>query len=153
MSDPDKTPIFTAAVYVNQDAVEGSQLPPMSEVGATSAPLTSAAFFIGAHCKAYNEDFMLCKDENPDPKHCLKEGRKVTRCAMDLLAKIKASCGEEFKAHWQCLDNKNHEAQYCRKQERVFNDCVFQRMGLQKHIPDTPKGEKPIHLKEKPIYH
>lgn len=54
------------------------------EVGATSAPLKSAAFFIGSYCKDYNEDFMLCKDENNDPAHCLKEGRKVTRCAMDL---------------------------------------------------------------------
>lgn len=54
------------------------------EVGATSAPLKSAAFFIGSYCKDYNEDFMLCKEENNDPAHCLKEGRKVTRCAMDL---------------------------------------------------------------------
>ncbi|KAF8986730.1 calpain 7, partial [Haplosporangium bisporale] len=53
------------------------------EVGVTSAPLKSAAFFIGSYCKDYNEDFMLCKDENSDPAHCLKEGRKVTRCAMD----------------------------------------------------------------------
>ena len=30
------------------------------------------------------EDFMLCKKENRDPEHCLKEGRKVTRCAADL---------------------------------------------------------------------
>lgn len=27
---------------------------------------------------------MLCKAENRDPAHCLKEGRKVTRCAQDL---------------------------------------------------------------------
>jgi hypothetical protein len=30
------------------------------------------------------EDFMLCKAENRDPAHCLKEGRRVTRCATDL---------------------------------------------------------------------
>jgi NADH dehydrogenase (ubiquinone) 1 alpha subcomplex subunit 8 len=30
------------------------------------------------------EDFMLCKNENREPAHCLKEGRKVTRCATDL---------------------------------------------------------------------
>lgn len=30
------------------------------------------------------EDFMLCKAESRDPAHCLKEGRKVTRCAQDL---------------------------------------------------------------------
>lgn len=27
---------------------------------------------------------MLCKSENRDPEHCLKEGRRVTRCAIDL---------------------------------------------------------------------
>lgn len=27
---------------------------------------------------------MLCKAENRDPEHCLKEGRKVTRCAAEL---------------------------------------------------------------------
>jgi hypothetical protein len=27
---------------------------------------------------------MLCKAESRDPEHCLKEGRKVTRCAQDL---------------------------------------------------------------------
>lgn len=30
------------------------------------------------------DDFMLCKSENRDPGHCLKEGRRVTRCAQDL---------------------------------------------------------------------
>jgi NADH dehydrogenase (ubiquinone) 1 alpha subcomplex subunit 8 len=46
--------------------------------------LKSASFFIGEYCKEYNADFMLCKNENNDPEHCLKEGRKVTRCALDL---------------------------------------------------------------------
>lgn len=30
------------------------------------------------------DDFMLCKAESRDPAHCLKEGRRVTRCAQDL---------------------------------------------------------------------
>lgn len=74
-------------------------IPKVEELGVTSAPLKSAAFFIGAHCKDYNgmtfvvrimlllfsvEDFMLCKSEDRDPAHCLKEGRRVTRCAADL---------------------------------------------------------------------
>lgn len=77
-------------------------IPKVQELGVTSAPLKSAAFFIGAYCKDYNgefqqhcivelakrlyilEDFMLCKAENRDPAHCLKEGRRVTRCATDL---------------------------------------------------------------------
>lgn len=32
-----------------------------------------------------SEDFMLCKNEaGSDPGRCLKEGRRVTRCATDL---------------------------------------------------------------------
>ena len=81
-----------------------ASIPKVNELGATSAPLKSAAFFIGAYCKEFNggsyvsvgrqppmygcrtEDFMLCKAENRDPAHCLKEGRRVTRCATDLCA-------------------------------------------------------------------
>lgn len=74
---------FTEKAFVDPTPMpEG--IPHVDEVGATSAPLKSASFFIGQYCKAYNEDFMLCKNENNDPAHCLKEGRKVTRCAIDL---------------------------------------------------------------------
>lgn len=31
---------------------------------------------------------MLCKAENRDPAHCLKEGRRVTRCAQDLYVSL-----------------------------------------------------------------
>ena len=72
------------------------------------------------------DDFMLCKSENRDPAHCLKEGRRVTRCAADLYAvwlqntpeltrnithyrleKMRAACAQEFEAHWQCLELNN----------------------------------------------
>lgn len=58
-------------------------IPKVDEIGATSAPLMSAAYFIGDRCKAYNDDFMKCKDEanGRGEIECLKEGRKVTRCA------------------------------------------------------------------------
>lgn len=58
-------------------------IPKVKELGASSAPLQSASFFIGARCKDYNDDFMKCKTENPGKGEfeCLKEGRKVTRCA------------------------------------------------------------------------
>lgn len=53
------------------------------EIGASSAPLMSASYFIGARCKAYNDDYMKCKDEanGKGELTCLREGRKVTRCA------------------------------------------------------------------------
>lgn len=58
-------------------------IPKVKEIGTTSAPLFSAAYFIGARCKDYNDDFMKCKTDNPGRGEfeCLKEGRRVTRCA------------------------------------------------------------------------
>jgi NADH dehydrogenase (ubiquinone) 1 alpha subcomplex subunit 8 len=58
-------------------------IPKVAEIGATSAPLTSAAYFIGDRCKAFNDDYMKCKEEanGRGEIECLREGRKVTRCA------------------------------------------------------------------------
>lgn len=58
-------------------------IPKVDELGATSAPLLSAAFFIGDRCRPYNDDYMLCKDESNGRGEfdCMKEGRRVTRCA------------------------------------------------------------------------
>ena len=50
---------------------------------------------------------MLCKGESRDPEHCLKEGRKVTRCAQDLITKVRTTCLKEFDAHWECLERNN----------------------------------------------
>lgn len=43
----------------------------------------SASFFIGARCQPYNDDYMKCKTEasGKGELDCLREGRKVTRCA------------------------------------------------------------------------
>ncbi|KAJ7739849.1 NADH dehydrogenase, alpha subcomplex, subunit 8 [Mycena metata] len=123
----------------------------VEELGTTSAPLKSAAFFIGAYCKEYNEDFMLCKAENRDPKHCLKEGRRVTRCATDLITKMRENCLEQFESHWGCLELNNQEYYRCRAPERALNSCVFEKLGLLKVIPGTPEGRKQIHEDENPI--
>jgi NADH dehydrogenase (ubiquinone) 1 alpha subcomplex subunit 8 len=58
-------------------------IPKVEEIGTTSAFLASASFAIGARCQAFNDDYMKCKDEanGRGEFDCLKEGRKVTRCA------------------------------------------------------------------------
>lgn len=58
-------------------------IPQVKEVGASSAPLLSASFFIGDRCREYNDDYMQCKTEKPGRGEfdCMKEGRRVTRCA------------------------------------------------------------------------
>ncbi|KAJ3719298.1 Ndufa8, NADH-ubiquinone oxidoreductase complex I 19kd subunit [Lentinula raphanica] len=127
-------------------------IPKVQELGVTSGPLKSAAFFIGAYCKEYNEDFMLCKAENRDPAHCLKEGRRVTRCATDLINKMRENCLSQFQEHWNCLERNNQEYYLCRKPERSLNACMFEKLGLTKVIPGTPQGQKPIHEVESPIF-
>ena len=59
------------------------EIPAVKELGATSSPLLSAAFFIGARCRPFNDDYMRCKEDSNGrgELECLKEGRKVTRCA------------------------------------------------------------------------
>lgn len=86
-----KEATFTSHKFVEPTPLPDS-IPKVDEVGATSAPLKSASFFIGQYCKDYNDDFMLCKTENNDPEHCLKEGRKVTRCAIDLYGSLRSDC-------------------------------------------------------------
>ncbi|KAJ1978165.1 ndufa8, NADH-ubiquinone oxidoreductase complex I 19kd subunit [Dimargaris xerosporica] len=121
-------------------------------VGATSAVLTSAAYAIGAHCKEYNEDFMLCKNENNDPAHCLKEGAKVTRCSIDLLTKLRANCREQLTKHWKCLELNNHRLFYCREEEEPLRACIFEKLGYKKEIPGAPKDEIPVHERTKRYY-
>lgn len=107
-----------------------SSIPHVEEIGASSAPLKSASFFIGAKCAPYNDDYMLCKAENSgkDEGPCLAAGRKVTRCTSDVLSSIQASCLETFNTHWQCLDAQNQDFKNCRPAERALNKCVYEKM-------------------------
>ena len=105
-------------------------IPKVKEIGTTSAPLFSAAYFIGARCKDYNDDFMKCKTENPGRGEfeCLKEGRRVTRCARSVIDDINKSCLEQFRSHWQCLDDNNHQLWQCRPAEWKLNKCVYENL-------------------------
>ncbi|EXJ93842.1 NADH dehydrogenase (ubiquinone) 1 alpha subcomplex 8 [Capronia coronata CBS 617.96] len=144
---------FTTDAFVDTTPMP-DHIPKVTEIGASSAPLLSASFFIGDRCRAYNDDYMQCKTESygRGELDCMKEGRKVTRCAASVLADINKNCLEEFRAHWMCLENNNHQLWQCRRPERVMNRCVFQKIGLQKTIPETPEGQTPIHLRDKQLF-
>ncbi|KAL6404902.1 NADH-ubiquinone oxidoreductase 20.8 kDa subunit [Ilyonectria robusta] len=113
-------------------------IPAVKEIGASSAPLLSASFFIGARCRDYNDDFMQCKTENPGRGEfeCLKEGRRVTRCASSVIQDINTHCLAEFRKHWECLDDRNHQLWQCRPAEWKLNKCVFD--NLVRHHPIPP---------------
>lgn len=82
-----RLPVFTPPRFNQQVLIDTTPLPDdipkVPEIGASSAPLLSASFFIGARCKPYNDDYMVCKTEanGRGELECMKEGRKVTRCA------------------------------------------------------------------------
>ncbi|PYH87030.1 coiled-coil-helix-coiled-coil-helix domain-containing protein [Aspergillus aculeatinus CBS 121060] len=129
-------------------------IPKVEEIGATSAPLFSAAYFIGDRCRAYNDDFMKCKAEanGRGELECLKEGRKVTRCAASVIKDINTHCLKQFTAHWECLEQNNHRLFDCRKAEVNLNACVFDKLGLKKTIPGAPEDQTPVHLRPQQIF-
>ena len=44
------------------------------------------------------------------------------------IADINKSCLDEFRAHWECLDNYNQRLWQCRRQEQFLNACVFDKL-------------------------
>jgi NADH dehydrogenase (ubiquinone) 1 alpha subcomplex subunit 8 len=72
--------IFIEGLWVERESPE----PKVQEVGATSAPLESMAFFFASFCEPWSKEFMKCRSRTFDPRECLPEGRKVTRCGLDL---------------------------------------------------------------------
>ncbi|KAI9044997.1 coiled-coil-helix-coiled-coil-helix domain-containing protein [Aspergillus affinis] len=148
-----REPQFNQQVLVDTTPMP-AHIPKVDEIGATSAPLTSAAYFIGDRCKAYNDDFMKCKMEanGKGETECLKEGRKVTRCAASVIKDINTHCLKQFSAHWECLEQHNHHLWDCRKAEQDLNSCVFDKLGLKKTIPGAPENQVPVHLRPKQIF-
>ncbi len=75
-------PRFNTDVLIDTTPMP-DHIPKVNEIGASSAPLLSASFFIGARCRSFNDDYMQCKTEayGRGELDCMREGRKVTRCA------------------------------------------------------------------------
>ena len=62
----------------------------------------------------------------------MKEGRRVTRCAISVLKDINKYCFDEFKLHYECLEQNNQYFSRCRSSEGVLSKCVFDNMKLVK---------------------
>lgn len=73
----------------------------------------------------------MCKKESKgNPNECLLEGRKVTKCSLDIISKLQLNCGEEFKSHAACLDYNNQILYKCRPEEKKFNSCVYSKLVI-----------------------
>lgn len=139
--------------YVFENEPLPLEIPLVDEIGATTAPLISASYYIGARCQPYNDDFMLCQQEanGKGPIDCLKEGRRVTRCAASVIKDLNENCSKEFRLHWRCLGLNNLEYKDCRTLEKLLDSCVFNNLKLKKRIPGVDEKDQ-IHLKKNPIY-
>jgi hypothetical protein len=41
---------------------------------------------------------------------------------------INKNCLEEFRKHWECLDQNNQQLWHCRRPEMKLNGCVFDKL-------------------------
>ena len=44
------------------------------------------------------------------------------------IADINKECLDQFRTHWQCLENHNQQLWNCRSEERRLNKCVFEKL-------------------------
>lgn len=44
------------------------------------------------------------------------------------LKDINTHCLAEFRKHWECLDDRNHQLWQCRPAEWKLNECVYSKM-------------------------
>lgn len=102
----------------------------VEEVEVTSAVLMAGAYHYGKYCVGVNDKFMECRTDSKDPRKCLTEGKEVTKCALDFFKKVKGSCSESFTAYWTCLDYKNQDLSACRKTQKVFDQCMSDKVDL-----------------------
>ncbi|XP_052744024.1 NADH dehydrogenase [ubiquinone] 1 alpha subcomplex subunit 8-like [Bicyclus anynana] len=140
----------------------GVKLPEFSELTVdecelSTATLMSAAPYVGKHCEAVNNEFMLCRYENKDPRPCVEIGKKVTACTMQLFKHIKDNCKLEFNQYANCIDKSsgNYTFHNCRKTQAVFDACMDEKLCMNRpafgyfcrarihHSPTSPPPPEP----------
>jgi len=122
--------------------------------------LKAAAHHTGKYCETVNNEFILCRTEEADPRKCLKEGRAVTSCHLDFFKKMKLSCNSELTQYAACLEKSSSDMAYvpCRKTQAVFDKCVLDILGLERPhygyhcLPKIHETDRPQPLEQKPAW-
>lgn len=55
-------------------------------------------------------------------------------------------CLEQFRNHWKCLDNHNHQLWQCRPFEWKLNKCAYDNLvcsSLHRICPGPPRRQAP----------
>lgn len=64
--------------------------------------------------------------------------KKTYRFAKSFVFSIKdinANCLDQFKAHYECLEQNNHHLWQCRRPENALNTCVFDKLVCVALVP------------------
>ncbi|XP_026490567.1 NADH dehydrogenase [ubiquinone] 1 alpha subcomplex subunit 8 [Vanessa tameamea] len=133
----------------------------VEEVNLSTATLRAGSFHLGKYCEKANNEFMLCRIEEQDPRKCINEGKVVTACTLDFFRKVKKACVAEFNQYANCLDKSSGDfgLQHCRKTQGVFDKCMLENLNLERppfgyfceaRVHDT-KRPKPA-VEEKAVY-
>lgn len=109
----------------------------VQEVPVSSAVLIGASRHMYVQCKSPFVEFVVCRRESKDPRKCVKEGRLVTNCAMDFFLKVREHCAASFTNYWTCLDHNREMLTRCRKTQKVFDECMLEKLGIER--PALPK--------------
>ncbi|XP_068621950.1 NADH dehydrogenase [ubiquinone] 1 alpha subcomplex subunit 8 [Battus philenor] len=145
--------VVTANVVLPED----SELT-VDEVNVTTATLRAASFHLGKYCENANNEFMLCRFEENDPRKCINEGKAVTACTMEFFQKVKKACMAEFNQYANCIDKSSgdYSFRYCRKTQGVLDKCMLENLNLERppfgyfcevRVHDTKRPKPPVEPK------
>jgi len=67
-----------------------------------------------------------------------EEGANKERFLDSRLDDINKNCLEEFRKHWECLDQNNQQLWQCRRREMKLNGCVFDKLVSLSLLPSPP---------------
>ncbi|CAF1231648.1 unnamed protein product [Rotaria sordida] len=107
-------------------------------VNVSSAALRAGSFHLAKYCDLQFKEFILCRQEEQDPRKCLNEGKNVSLCAINFFHKVRESCNDTFTTFWTCLDNaREGEMSFnsCKEEQKAFELCSKNKMNLERPEP------------------
>ncbi|CAF4208433.1 unnamed protein product [Rotaria socialis] len=107
-------------------------------VNISSPALRAGSFHLAKYCDSQFKEFMLCRQEEQDPRKCVKEGKEVSLCSIDFFRQVRDTCNDTFTTFWTCLDNSQDgemSFNYCKAEQKAFELCAKNKMNLERPEP------------------
>ncbi|KAJ0170287.1 hypothetical protein K1T71_014215 [Dendrolimus kikuchii] len=145
--------VVTSDIYLPEE----SELT-VPEVNLSGSTLYAGSFHLGKYCEHANNEFMLCRMEEQDPRKCINEGKAVTACTMEFFRKVKNTCLNEFNQYANCLDKSSgdYSFKFCRNTQGVYDKCMLEKMNIERpsfgyftevRVHDTKRPKPPVEPK------